>query len=67
MKPSSTPIRYGKPCMAGLPPELGRSIIDTIVHTPPSNHAKLKREAARAERRLSKIAAELKRDATAAN
>ncbi|MBR1383889.1 MAG: hypothetical protein IJ555_08805 [Ruminococcus sp.] len=27
-------IRYGKPCMTNLPPELGRQIIDEIMNSP---------------------------------
>ncbi len=60
-------IRYGKPCMTNLPPKLGRMIIDAILNTPPFDSTKMEREAARAERRLSQIAAEIKRNAAAAN
>lgn len=27
-------VRYGKPCMTNLPPELGRQIISEILNTP---------------------------------
>ena len=67
MKSTSKPIKYGKPCMANLPPELGRSIIDTIMNTPPSDHTRMNREAARAERHLTKIAEEIRRNAVASN
>ena len=56
------PIRYGKPCMAGLPPELGRRIINSILNTPPFDPAKLERRCARAEHRLEQILAEIERN-----
>ena len=65
--PRTKPKRYGKPCMTNLPPELGRSIINTIMNTPPPDLTKLKRKAAQAEHRLSQIAAELERNASATN
>ena len=62
MKPHTRPKRYGRPCMTDLPPDLGRSIIETIINTPPPDRTIMEREAARAERRLAKIAAEIKRN-----
>ena len=62
MKKHSKPIRYGKPCMTNLPPELGRMIIDAIRNPPPFDRTKLKREYARAERRLNQIIAEIDRN-----
>ena len=65
-KPSEKkPIRYGRPCMQGLPPELGRRIINTILNSPPSDDTILKRECARAKRRLAEIAEEIKRNEAA--
>ena len=67
MRKQAKPIRYGKPCMTNLPPELGRMIIDAIRNPPPFDRTKLERECARAERRLSKIAAQIKHNATTTN
>ena len=67
MRKQAKPIRYGKPCMTNLPPELGRMIIDAIRNPPPFDRTKLERESARAERRLSRIAAEIKRNAASTN
>ena len=64
MRRQRRPIRYGKPCRTDLPPELGRMIIDAILNPPPADHTKLKRESARAERRLARIAEEIERNAT---
>jgi len=66
MKPSAKPIRYGRPCMADLPPELGRMIFEAIKNSPPFDRAKLERKCVRAERRLDKIIAELDRNEVAA-
>ncbi len=66
-KPSNNkPIRYGRPCMGGLPPELGRRIINTILNSPPPDDTILKRECARVERRLKEIIAEIDRNEAAA-
>ncbi len=67
MKKQAKPIRYGKPCMTDLPPDLGRMIIDAIRNPPPFDRTKLEQECARAERRLSRIAAEIKRNAASTN
>ena len=67
MRRQRKPIRYGKPCMTDLPPELGRMIFDAIMNPPPADHTILEREAARAERRLAEIAEEIKRNAASAN
>ncbi len=45
--------------MTNLPPELGRMIFDAIMNTPPPNPTKMKRECARAKRRLEQIVAEM--------
>ncbi len=65
MRRQRKPIRYGKPCMTDLPPELGRMIFEAIMNHPLADHTKLEREAARAERRLNEIAKEIERDAAA--
>ena len=66
MRRQRTPIRYGKPCMTDLPPELGRMIFEAIMNHPLADHTKLEREAARAERRLEKIIAEIDHNEAAA-
>ena len=66
MRKQARPIRYGKPCMTNLPPELGRMIIDAIRNPPPFDRTKLERECARAERRLKQIIAEIDRNEAAA-
>ncbi|MBQ9367486.1 MAG: hypothetical protein IJT83_06875 [Victivallales bacterium] len=63
MSKKDKPIRYGRPCMTDLPPGLGRMIIHTIMTSPPADLTILKRETARAERRLNEIAKEYERDA----
>ncbi len=65
MKPRSKPIRYGRPCMTDLPPDLGRMIIDAIMNPPPFDRTKLEKACARAERRLDKIIAEIDRNEAA--
>ena len=65
MRNKTRPIRYGIPCMTDLPPGLGRRIIRTIMTSPPADHTKLKREAARAERRMKEIIAEIDRNEAA--
>ncbi|MBQ9367988.1 MAG: hypothetical protein IJT83_09425 [Victivallales bacterium] len=66
MRRQRKPIRYGKPCMTDLPPELGRMIFEAIMNHPLADHTKLEREAARAERRLEKIIAEIDHNEAAA-
>ena len=44
MRKQAKPIRYGKPCMTNLPPELGRMIIDAIRNPPPFDRTKLERD-----------------------
>ncbi len=38
-------IRYGKPCMTNLEPELGRRIIETILSTPVPDNKSLNEKA----------------------
>ncbi len=66
MRKQAKPIRYGKPCMTNLPPELGRMIIDAIRNPPPFDRTKLERECARAERCLKQIIAEIDSNEAAA-
>ena len=66
MRRQRRPIRYGKPCMTDLPPELGRMIFEAIMNPPPADHTILEQEAARAERRLKEIEAEIDRSEAAA-
>lgn len=47
-----TKIRYGKPKMTDLPEELGRSIIKTIMNTPPSDGKEAERKAEEVEKRI---------------
>ena len=51
-------LRYGKPNMANLPPELGRAIIRQIMGTPAPDRKKRKEEADRLEQMMAE---ELKR------
>ena len=53
------PISYGKPCLTDLPPELGRMVIDAIVHSEPSDHTQLKRDCKRINRQLARIGAKV--------
>lgn len=52
-------VRYGKPSMTNLPPELGARIFKQILNSPVPNREKLSREASRLE---VAIAEELKRE-----
>ena len=54
MKTSGKPIRYGKPCMAGLPPELGRHIFREILSSHPFDDRKLQSNNRRILARLAK-------------
>ena len=64
---TAKPIRYGKPCMTSLPPRLGRMIIDAILNPPPFDSTKLNRDCEKVERKLAKIAAEVRKHGIAAN
>lgn len=59
-------IKYGKPCMTNLPPELGRMIINAIMNPPPFDRTALNKKAARAKYRLRQIISEINRNETAA-
>ncbi len=54
MKTPAKPIRYGKPCMAGLPPELGRQIFREILSSKPFDDRKLQSSNRRILARLAK-------------
>lgn len=45
-------IRYGKPNMTNLPPELGRAIFEQMLNTPPSDLKKMKEEADMLEKKM---------------
>ena len=49
-------IRYGKPSLTNLDPELGRKIFDAILSTPKPDRAKMNREA---DAELSRILKEM--------
>ena len=49
------PTSYGKPCLTDLPPELGRMVIDAIIHSEPSDHTQLKKDCKRINRQLARI------------
>ena len=51
------PIRYGKPCLTDLPPELGRMVIDAIIHSEPFDNTQLKKDCKRINRQLARIGA----------
>ena len=51
------PIRYGKPCLTNLPPELGRMVIDAIIHSEPFDNTQLKKDCKRINRQLARIGA----------
>lgn len=51
----SNTIRYVKPCLANLPPELGREIINSILNTPAPDDKKLHKEARRLEKEILKV------------
>ena len=40
----ATARTFGKPCLAGMPPEYGRRIIKHILETPPPDFERLDRE-----------------------
>ncbi len=52
---NKSPIRYWKPNMAALPPELGRSIIMEIMSPHTFDYSKIDAECDRVERELAKI------------
>ncbi len=41
------PIRYGKPCMTNLPPDLGVEIFKQIMNSPRPDREKMRAESAR--------------------
>ena len=62
MKTPAKPIRYGKPCMAGLPSELGRQIFREILSTPPFDDHKLQASNRRILARLAKRMEQMEED-----
>lgn len=60
MKPTSKPIRYGKPCMTNLPPRLGRQIFREILAMEPCDEKKLQALNRRMLTRLAKRIEQLK-------
>lgn len=45
-------VRYRKPSMTNLPPELGKAIFRQILSTPAPDRAKLRKESERLEREM---------------
>ena len=62
MKTPAKPIRYGKPCMAGLPPELGRQIFREILSSHPFDDRKLQNNNRRILARLAKRIEQMEED-----
>ena len=62
MARTSKPIRYGKPCMTNLPPELGREIFRQILASEPLDRRKMepycRQVLARIERRMEQLKCE---------
>ena len=56
------PIRYGKPCMTNLPPELGREIFQQIRAMKPVDERKLQASNRRVLARLEKRIAQLQQE-----
>lgn len=54
MKPTTKPIRYGKPCMTNLPPKLGRQIFREILSSEPFDDSKLQASNRRLLKRIAK-------------
>ena len=62
MKPAAKPIRYGKPCMAGLPSELGRQIFREILSSQPFDDHRLQTNNRRILTRLAKRMEQIEAD-----
>ena len=52
---ANKPIRYGKPNLADLSPELGRMIYEAITNATPFDYSQLKKDSERINRRLARI------------
>ena len=63
MQHKTSPLDTLNPAWQVFRQDLGRRIIRTIMTSPPADHTKMKREAARAEQRLNEIAKEYERNA----
>jgi hypothetical protein len=48
-------IRYGKPCMTNLPPELGRAIFNQILNTPKPDFYAMEKKARALEGEMLKV------------
>jgi hypothetical protein len=48
-------IRYGKPCMTNLPPELGRAIFNQILNTPKPDFDAMEKKARALEGEMLKV------------
>ena len=48
-------IRYGKPCMTNLPPELGRAIFNQILNTPKPDYEAMEKKARALEKEMIRI------------
>ena len=48
-------IRYGKPCMTNLPPELGRAIFNQILNTPKPDYDAMEKKARALEKEMIRI------------
>lgn len=55
MQNNEKPIRYGKPSITNLPYELGKSIIETIKNSPPTNEKKIQRNVKKVENNIKKV------------
>ncbi len=45
-------VRYGKPCMTNLPPELGRAIIKQMLNTPKPDRDEIKARVRKLEKQM---------------
>ena len=59
MARTSKPIRYGKPCMTNLPPELGTQIFRAILAMKPCDEKKMQAANRRMLARLAKRIAQM--------
>jgi hypothetical protein len=48
-------IRYGKPCMTNLPPELGRAIFNQILNSPKPDYDAMEKKARALEEEMLKV------------
>jgi hypothetical protein len=48
-------IRYGKPCMTNLPPELGRAIFNQILNSPKPDYDAMEKKARALEGEMLKV------------